>query len=218
MKVIILQHVSFERPGLILNWLEACRYEYKIVETFSASEFPKIEDFDCLIIMGGPMGVYEEKQYPWMKKEKIFIKEAIRSKKKVLGICLGAQLIAEALGAKVSKLNYSEHGWLPIQVLDSKHDMTVFQLHGDGFEIPNGAKLLASSEVHKNQAFSYQDHVLALQYHPEMTKELLAEIEVNSDFEASIFHTNDKDIESCKGYLYKVLDDFTKIKSKKLYY
>jgi GMP synthase (glutamine-hydrolysing) len=145
---------------------------------------PSIHEFDWLIVMGGPMGVYDELQYPWLTEEKTFIRRSIDAGKIVLGICLGAQLIADALGAKVFKNEFREIGWFPIErklkATDSKlanvfpDTLEVFHWHGDTFEIPQGAKLLASSEACRNQGFIIDSRVLCLQFHLETNSESAA--------------------------------------------
>jgi GMP synthase (glutamine-hydrolysing) len=125
--------------------------------------------------MGGPMGVENENKFPWLIKEKDFISETIRRNKKVLGICLGAQLIASALGAKVYPNAQKEIGWFPVRVTpDGKlsslfknipQQFTAFHWHGDTFDLPVGARWLAESEACRHQAFSFDKHVLGLQFH-----------------------------------------------------
>lgn len=127
--------------------------------------------------MGGPMGVHDEKKHPWLKAEKQFIENAIKSDKVVIGICLGAQLIADVLGAKVFPSQYKEIGWFPVHLTnegkkvlgDFPEDFTAFHWHGDTFDLPSGAKHLAGSVACKNQAFLY-DKVLGLQFHLESTE------------------------------------------------
>ena len=227
MKLCVLQHVDFEGPSLILDWALEHGYSVNICKLFDGEELPKINEFNFLIIMGGPMGIYDESEYSWLKKEKEFIKEAIAKDKFVLGICLGAQLIADCLGAKVSKAQNSEKGWLPITWVEDaslnleKNTFPVFHLHGDGFEIPDEAKLLASSEAHREQAFLYKDKVLALQFHLEMNQ---ASIETlfkvcPEEFEANEFEylqsmneieQGNLNIDFCKKFLFKLLDSLVK--------
>jgi GMP synthase-like glutamine amidotransferase len=131
--------------------------------------------------MGGPMGIYDEEIYPWLNAEKQFIKTAINSKKVVIGICLGAQLIADVLGAKVYKNKHREIGWFNItRSADANNTILsnvipenseVFHWHGDTFEIPEGAYALAESEACKNQGFILNDRVVAFQFHLETTLE-----------------------------------------------
>jgi len=123
------------------------------------------------------MGVYDEDEYPWLKDEKKFIERSIKSGKKILGICLGAQLIADVLGGKVYKNRYKEIGWFDVQLTsegkkskffsDLPERFTAFHWHGDTFEIPDGAVHTARSEACENQAFVYEDRVVGLQFHLE---------------------------------------------------
>jgi GMP synthase-like glutamine amidotransferase len=143
-------------------------------------------DIDGLIVMGGPMGVYDEAVYPWLADEKIFIKQIIDQNKPVLGICLGAQLIADVLGAEVRSAGNKEIGFFPI-IGNPEHEFskpwktgTVFHWHGDTFGIPDGAVHLASSAATKNQAFLFKDNVLALQFHLETTEESLMSLYENA--------------------------------------
>lgn len=145
---------------------------------------PATAEFDWLIVMGGPMGVYDELEFPWLIEEKVFIRHAIESGKVVLGICLGAQLIADVLGAGVYKNQYREIGWFPIERQIEANEsalaevfpetLDVFHWHGDTFDIPPGAKLLASSEACCNQGFVLDGRVLGLQFHLETTAESAA--------------------------------------------
>jgi GMP synthase-like glutamine amidotransferase len=176
-----IQHVPFENPAAIADWVEANHYTSSYTYVYEDSSFPSIETFDCLVVMGGPMGVYDEVEFPWLKAEKEFIDQAVFCGKKVIGICLGAQLLANVLGAKVYKNKHKEIGWFPVRLTENgefhpafRHvpvQHTVFQWHGDTFDLPAEAVLLATSEACKNQAFIYDNRVLALQYHLEVKKE-----------------------------------------------
>src|SRR5689334_16619028 len=115
MRVHFIQHVNFEHPGHLLEWAKDNNHNTGFTKTFENISFPGLNDFDLLIIMGGPMSVYDENKFPWLKKEKQFIGEAIDADKKVLGICLGSQLIAESLGAKVYPSKEKEIGWWRIK-------------------------------------------------------------------------------------------------------
>jgi GMP synthase-like glutamine amidotransferase len=139
--------------------------------------------------MGGPMGVYDEDQYSWLGAEKNFIKECIDAGKTIIGICLGSQLIAEVLGAKVYPNKQKEIGWMPIhktkegkdvQVLSAIEDeFAVFHWHGDTFDLPNKSTPLFSSQVCLNQAFLYKEKVLGLQFHFEVTPGSVKEMVAN---------------------------------------
>ena len=176
MKLHWLQHVPFEGLGIIEEWAEASGFEISCTRLFAGGRLPEIETFDWLVVMGGPMGIYDYEDHPWLAAEKQFIKTAIEADKTVLGICLGAQLIADVLGAKVYPGPQKEIGWFPIQRAEGApkiipDQLTAFHWHGDTFEIPDGAVRLASSEACKNQGFVYNDRVAALQFHLETTPE-----------------------------------------------
>jgi len=176
MKLHYLQHVPFEGLGIIEDWAKTQDAEISCTRLFAGEQLPDIGSFDWLVVMGGPMGIYDHKEHPWLIAEKEFIKAAIDTGKTVLGICLGAQLIADVLGAKVYPGSQKEIGWFPIQRSEGAPELlpatlTAFHWHGDTFELPAGATRLASSEACKNQGFIYNDRVVALQFHLETTPE-----------------------------------------------
>ena len=180
LRIHYLQHVPFEDLGSIAEWATSNGHVLTSTQFFIHSDLPEPADIDWLIIMGGPMGVYDEDKYEWLAAGKQFIRKAINAGKTVIGVCLGAQLIAEVLGAKVYPNQYKEIGWYPIELnalslenilfKDFDHELTVFHWHGDTFDIPENAIWLASSEACKNQAFLYNEKVLGLQFHFEMTE------------------------------------------------
>jgi len=174
MKLHYLKHVPFEGLGIIETWAEANGFEISSTRLHAGEKLPKVGSFDWLIVMGGPMGIYDHDEYPWLVAEKEFIKASIDADKTVLGICLGAQLIADVLGAKVFAGPQKEIGWFPLkrsagapQLLPEA--LTVFHWHGDTFEIPKGAVRLASSEACENQGFVYNHRAIGLQFHMETT-------------------------------------------------
>ncbi|MFH2058118.1 MAG: type 1 glutamine amidotransferase [Pseudomonadota bacterium] len=179
MRVHYLQHVPFEGLGSIEIFLTEKGHELTVTKLYDGEKLPAIQSFDWLIVMGGPMGVNDEQIYPWLKMEKEFIKESILSEKLVLGICLGAQLIADALGAKVYKNKHREIGWFDITLSEEVESSIlakvippktkVFHWHGDTFDIPAGATPLAKSEACANQGFILKDRVIAFQFHLETT-------------------------------------------------
>lgn len=181
MKVHYLQHVPFETPGSILPYLHDKGAQIQATHLYKNEDLPEVNDFDLLIVMGGPMGIADEDEYPWLAPEKALIKATIDSGKKVLGICLGAQLIADAMGADVSKNAHREIGWFDISASAKLADTllagvfpektSVFHWHGDTFAIPNEAIPIASSDACQNQGFIYDNHVIALQFHLEITQE-----------------------------------------------
>lgn len=174
MKALILRHTLGTPPGTATDWLEAHRIPYQILFAPEAKEWPSPESFQALIICGGGMNVDQEDKYPWLKLEKELIRKSIEQKKFVVGLCLGSQLIAEALGAKVYPHSHWEAGWFPVQ-LSNGQSLTAFQWHGYTFDLPAGAQLLATSSQCKHQAYTYQDHVIAFQFHPEATPQWVIE-------------------------------------------
>lgn len=179
MRIHSLQHVPFEDIGSMANDFRARGYTLSTTHWYAGDTAPAANDFDALIVMGGPMGIYDEAIYPWLAAEKILIKDAIAAGKIVLGICLGAQLIADVLGGKVTRNPYKEIGWWPVAINPSAanhpiaqvfaHYPEVFHWHGDTFALPPDAVHLASSEGCANQAYVYQDRVYGFQFHLETT-------------------------------------------------
>ena len=138
--------------------------------------------FDLLVIMGGPMGVYEENLYPWLQSEKAAIRFALKMGKPILGICLGAQLVAEVLGGTVTRNREKEIGWWPVERLSGLEShwaascfperFQTFHWHGDTFSIPPGAVPLFRSEGCDHQGFAFGDRIVGLQFHPEILPEV----------------------------------------------
>jgi GMP synthase (glutamine-hydrolysing) len=185
MNVLIIKHVDIEGPGLIEYCLNQRRLPYQVLCLDSDVRLPKPEGFTHIVILGGPMNVYEEDRYPFLKEEDLFIKEAIQRGKFILGICLGAQLIAKALGAKVFKAPAKEVGWFDVSLTEIglqdplfsnlPKTFPVFQWHEDTFDIPKSAKLIATSSSVPHQAFRYGDNAYGLQFHLEVTEEMIRE-------------------------------------------
>lgn len=181
MRVHCLQHVPFEGLGSIQEWLECRSAEISVTRLYEHVQFPNVRDIDWLIVMGGPMSANDEGAHPWLVQEKHFVSQAIASSKVVLGICLGAQVIASALGAKVLPNSQPEIGWFPIEStqeaarasFSSLFEMPqeVFHWHGETFELPLDALHLARSAACENQAFSLGERVIGLQFHLETTSE-----------------------------------------------
>jgi GMP synthase-like glutamine amidotransferase len=179
MKYHVLQHVSFETPGLLMDEIRAREHLLFTTALYDQEPLPSLADFDVLIVMGGPMSVHNEADYPWLVAEKELIAAAIGGGKRVLGICLGAQLIAAVCGARVYPNPVKEIGFWPVRWVDpafrgaSGGEEVVFHWHGETFDLPVGAVLLASTEACVNQAFSIGDRVLGVQFHPEVTAEII---------------------------------------------
>jgi GMP synthase (glutamine-hydrolysing) len=184
LRIHYFQHVPFESPGHIEQWAKQRHHAQTLTRFYAGDGIPPIADIDWLIVMGGPMGVYDTARYPWLDNEKGFIRQCINEKKLVTGICLGAQLIAAALGAAVYPHISKEIGWYPVHLTEAgKADsifselpdtFTVLHWHGDTFDLPEGATLLASSSVCRNQAFLFKERTLGLQFHFETTPATLA--------------------------------------------
>ena len=180
MNIHYFQHVPFEGLGSIKKWVLNRKYKLTCTRFYKEELFPDLDQIDFLIIMGGPMGVYQYDQYSWLLKEKRCIEKAINADKTVLGICLGAQIIAEVLGSRVYRSPVSEIGWFPVQWIKEengllplglvKESTKAFHWHNDTFDLPGGSKRLAKSQACKNQAFVYQNRVFGLQFHLEVTK------------------------------------------------
>jgi GMP synthase-like glutamine amidotransferase len=191
MKIHCLEHLKNETLGSIGTWIT--QKQHSLTKTLLYNEdfseephFPNPEDFDLLLIMGGSMSVWEEAEYPWLKPEKKFVKEVIKSGKPILGSCFGGQIIAEVLGAKVTKNKYKEIGWHEVKLvipsrIEKKESLELptcffsefkaFMWHGDTFEIPAGAIKLFESEACANQGYLYNGNILGLQFHPEADKQ-----------------------------------------------
>jgi GMP synthase-like glutamine amidotransferase len=181
MRVHVLQHVPFEGLGAIEPWLAERSAEIRSTKLYRSAHFPEPQDVDWLIVMGGPMSVNDEDTLPWLAPEKRFIARAIEAGKTVLGVCLGAQLIAGALGCKVHPSAQPEIGWFPVEPTPDAAaspfaalfpaPFEVLHWHGQTFDLPPGAAHLARSAACPHQAFALGERVLALQYHLEFTPE-----------------------------------------------
>ena len=188
MRIHVLQHVPFEGPAAIAEWAEAHNYEMTITHRYNDDALPTLAEFDFLVVMGGPMNIHQDAKIPWLRAERAFIKSAIDAGKIVLGVCLGAQFIADALGARVYAGPQKEIGWHQISLTEEAQDgvfigyaprMMVLHWHGDTFDLPAGATHLARSTAYENQAFLWGDRVLALQFHLEATGESLQALAEN---------------------------------------
>lgn len=188
-----IQHAPFETPGSILEWSTAAGVTLSSTRLFNGESLPNPDSFDCLIVMGGPMGVHDGAKYRWLKAETSFIEASIKAGKIVVGICLGAQLVADVLGAGVRQNEQKEIGWFPITTTTENRSipstgflperLTVFHWHGDTFDIPSSSVRIAGSEGCANQGFVYGDRVVGLQFHLEVTPDTLAEMVKNGRHE-----------------------------------
>lgn len=183
MRIVTLQHEEFEDQAYLMMWAEKRGHAVNGIKVRNAHQngtFPDIQDFDFLWIMGGSMSVHDTEKFPWLVPEKRFILEAIEARKHILGICLGAQLLADTLGAPVRKSGKKEIGWFPVKLNEEcrrfnlfrnfPETFTPFHWHGEMFDIPSGAVRIGESEACPSQGF-IQDRILALQFHLESTDE-----------------------------------------------
>jgi GMP synthase (glutamine-hydrolysing) len=233
LRIHYFQHVPFEGPGSIQEWSIKNGHILTSTNFYLNETLPDLNSIDWLIIMGGPMSVDDEKEFHWLSKEKIFIKNAIEKGKTVIGICLGAQLIAQILSAKVYPNGQKEIGWFPILLTEraKQHplfkgrdsEVTVFHWHGDTFELPENAMAIAKSEACTNQGFIYNQNVLAFQFHLETTKESIQQMIANGRHELTrgqyIQEENEIEnqpefFEKNKKFLFSILDRLTKINGK----
>ncbi len=184
MTVQIIKHIDIEGPGTIGNFLDDDGISYNIIDVFNEEPLPNsLSNTSAVIVLGGPMNVYEEEEYSFLRKEDGFLKEVIEEGLPTLGFCLGAQLIAKATGALVKQNPQKEIGWFNVSMTgEGTSDplfegfqgvFDVFQWHGDTFDIPEGAVRLAESELCPNQAFRVGHNIYGLQFHVEVTDEMI---------------------------------------------
>ncbi len=183
-KFIVLQHIECEGLGILEDILKKRDIGFKYVKIHKNESLPeKLEHGSGLIILGGPQSVYERKKYPFIAQEEHLIEIAVSRGFAVLGICLGSQLIASACGAEVKPSGKKEIGWHDVTLDPCNMDgcffgglpkkIKVFHWHGDTFDIPKSGMRLASSKMFPNQAFRFGKGVLALQFHLEVTEEMI---------------------------------------------
>ena len=186
MNLHYFQHVPFEGPGRIENWASANKHALTSTNWYLDERPPLHSDIDWLIIMGGPMSIHDTAEYPWLRAEKDYILQAVRERKTVLGICLGAQLIADVLGGNITANKFREIGWFPVarapdlqnrRLCDSiPEEMEAFHWHGETFTLPPGSERIAGTPACRNQGFVFKDRVIALQFHLEVSIESAAEL------------------------------------------
>jgi len=181
-RIEVIRHVPYIFYGNLEPWIKKWGADVWEKRFFQGSQFPEQEPPDLCIVLGGPMGVCDKDRYPWLLSEMRFLEQRLKEGTKILGICLGAQLFAEILGAKVSKANEPEVGWHDVSLVSGvqeKHQLfkelpkvwKTFHWHNDVFDIPSGAERIFESKAHANQGYLYNQQLLALQFHPEMNEE-----------------------------------------------
>lgn len=184
MNVLAFRHFSFDDIHALSWWSLRNGHRLTVQDPSQGIDPEWLEQTDLLIILGGPMSVYQETSLSWLTEEKRFVEKAIRQDKKILGICLGAQMLADVLGGRVYPHTCKEIGWHGIHRTSEQHPwfdgvpdrFVSFQWHGDTFDLPQGTKRLAWSEGCRNQAFSYGDRIVGLQFHLETTPDCIEEM------------------------------------------
>lgn len=182
---VVVQHVPFEGPGRIAEWMRDRGHALREVQLYRGEELPDIEEVDWAVLMGGPMSVNDTDRYDWLIPEIIWLRKLIEHRRRVLGICLGAQLIARALGSQVYPAHEGEIGWYPVSVHSTApvalpENLQVLHWHGETFDLPSGAVRWASSAACPNQAFSFNKRVMGLQFHLESTESSVAALVDNA--------------------------------------
>lgn len=212
--VLIIKHIDIEGPGLILDYVVDSGIGFKTIELSRGEELPeRLCDVSAVFIMGGPMNVYEEDKYPFLRKEDNFIKQLLIKNIPVLGICLGAQLLAKSQGALIMRAPFEEIGWYKVRLTDKgaedplffgiEKQIDVFQWHQDTFMLPKGAKLLATSQLCENQAFRIGECAWGLQFHIEMTQDLII------DWAEEYINSQDKELRKKATFM---IEDYRRLK------
>jgi GMP synthase (glutamine-hydrolysing) len=183
MKILFVIHAAFEKPGCIKTWAEKQKHQTQEVHPYKGEKLPDIKDFDFLVVMGGPQSPLKIDKAPYLADEIELIKQAVKEKKRIIGVCLGAQLIGEALGAKTERSPHREIGAYPIELLDGAERDPVFRQfpkefdvmhwHSDMPGIPKEAVVLAASAGCPRQVFRFGDRIYGFQCHFELTQELV---------------------------------------------
>jgi len=220
----ILQHDPDEGPGAIADWAAARGHALQTTHVYRGGSLPNVGFDDLLVVMGGPMNIYQDREHPWLKAERSFLERYIKTGGRALGVCLGAQLLADALGGRVTQNPDVEIGWFPVRFTNEARVLFPFlpiakeivHWHGDTFELPAGAMRLGTSEACINQAFLYDGRILGLQFHAEMTREFASMLvqQAGSDLQPAPFVQDgqtilgrpDVDFQSAHALLYELLD------------
>ena len=197
MKFLVLQHINIEHPGIFLKFMKEDNINIDTVELDENEKIPNLDPYDAMIVMGGPMDTWQEEAYPWLKSEKEAIHKFVCvNKKPYLGLCLGAQLLSEAIGGKVRKMKTPEIGVLKVFVEDNKSlfnglnkELKVLQWHSyEAYNLPSNANILASSPECKVQAFSSYN-AFGLQFHVEQTNKTVPEWACVPEYKSALENT-----------------------------
>ncbi|WEV71134.1 type 1 glutamine amidotransferase [Lactobacillus sp. ESL0785] len=220
MRINILQHTPNEGPGSILDWAESRRHEVYTYHPYQFGYLPTAKETEMLIILGGPMSPNDDLQ--WIKQERSLIKELLAQNKPIFGACFGAQQIAKTLGATIKKAAVKEVGWAPVYletpiISDLPAKLLALHWHEEMFELPQGSRLLFSSQYHQNQGFVLNHRVLGLQFHFEPKADNVREMVVNdfSYLKGSVLKQTAADVlrqpvpEENKTVMFKLLDYIT---------
>ncbi len=183
--IACLKHVPYEGPALFQQWADAHGYTIECFNAYERNLPASLNDFDVLLVMGGPQGIKERTEINWLYPELDLIRANLHAGKPTLGICLGAQFIAYVLGGDITSSPEREHGWLPVRFDDGPQ--TVFHWHQDAYELPADARSIASSEGCPNQGFRYGDNVLGLQFHLEMDPDTIEGLMQASGFKLEAY-------------------------------
>lgn len=178
LRLAILSHSAATRPDAVVDWAFDRGHAPNVCSLYKGESCPNLDEFDFLISMGGPMNCLEDERFPFLAVETKLLKRAILAGKGVLGLCLGAQLIARASGANVTKHQHWEVGWHKVRLDDEllgKGEIMAFHWHRDTFELPKGATRIASNPITPEQGFRVSSKVVGLQFHPEATAQWVRE-------------------------------------------
>ena len=226
-----IRHESFEREAEIAVWAAQRGHSLTHTDLWNGEALPELHSFDWLLVMGGPMGVYDEDQYPWLAAEKRFLRQAVDAGKLVLGVCLGAQLLSVVLGGQVTRNRFAEIGWHEVQATPQAETSSIFadlppvyeafHWHGDTFSIPEGALWTAKSMACAHQAFeACGGRVVGLQFHLETNAASMNELaehcahEIKPDAVAqpfiqpvAVMHDRPERLAALRGLLDRILDN-----------
>ncbi|MCE5312488.1 MAG: type 1 glutamine amidotransferase [Nitrospiraceae bacterium] len=228
MSVLILKNITSEGPGTIETFLKEKSVPYRIIDLYAGEAVPDTSGFNCLVMLGGPMCANEKERYPFIEVEEAMAREFAARGKRVLGICLGAQIMANAFGGRVYKGYQKESGWLDIELTedgirdklmralavhpsagDFWRRFKVFHWHGDTFEIPGQAARLCGSDMYANQALRYGHAAYAFQFHIEATKEMIYEWMQTEDIDqAKLRQETEQTYDICSARAYNFYESF----------